>query len=118
LPDLAESHLWAHAQVTGSSKANLKSALESQPARNISRLLCPRRLDAGTEYIACVVPAFEVGRKAGLNADVEASDTLTPAWGAGAAVERITLPVSTPNSHRQRRGFRRTGAQAAARAAS
>ncbi len=94
LPDLAESHLWAHAQVTGSSKPNLKATLESQPAKNISRLLCPRRLNTETEYIACVVPAFEVGRKAGLNESLEGFDTLAPSWEFGdAAHAEIRLPV-------------------------
>ena len=94
LPELAESHLWAHAQVTGASKGNLKTALESQPAANVSRLLCPRRLDAETEYIACVVPAFEVGRRAGLNESLDGSNTLAPSWTSGdAAPAEIKLPV-------------------------
>lgn len=94
LPDLSESHLWAHAQVTGSTKANLKTTLESQPAKNISRLLCPRRLNTETEYIACVVPAFEVGRRAGLNESLEAINTLAPSWESGdEAPDQIKLPV-------------------------
>lgn len=94
LPDLAESHLWAHAQVTGSTKGNLKATLESQPAKNVSRLLCPRRLNTETEYIACVVPAFEVGRKAGLNESLEGANTLAPAWTIGEeAPAEIKLPV-------------------------
>jgi len=96
LPDLSESHFWAHAQVTGSSKSNIKTTLESIPARSVSRLLCPRRLQPTTEYIACVVPSFEVGRKAGLNLPIQPEDgtKLEPAWKSGnEAPAEITLPV-------------------------
>lgn len=94
LPDLAEAHLWAHAQVTGAPKTALRRALESEPARTIARLLCPRRLDPATEYIACVVPTFEVGRKAGLNLPLGATENLAPAWASGPqAPEVVTLPV-------------------------
>ena len=55
LPDLAESHLWAHAQVTGAGRTELKTVLDSQPAKNVSRLLCPRRL----------LPSTARGRRAG-----------------------------------------------------
>jgi hypothetical protein len=97
LPDLAESHLWAHSQVTGSTSANLKSTLESQPARNVSRLLCARRLDPSTEYVACVVPSFEVGRKAGLNLPVGSSETLAPAWTfAKDESDEEVVPVALP----------------------
>ena len=93
LPDLSETHLWAHAQITGANKSQLKTVLESDPARNVSRLLCPRRLQPTTEYIACVVPTFEVGRKAGLNEPTD-ENKLTPAWlSGGAAPAGVTLPV-------------------------
>jgi len=93
LPDLAESHFWAHAQVTGSSKADMQTVLQSDPARTVSRLLCPRHLQPSTDYIACVVPTFDVGRRAGLNLPIEQT-TLEPAWRSGKeAPEEITLPV-------------------------
>ena len=93
LPDLSESHLWAHAQVTGVDRSRLRDALEFHPARTISRLLCPRRLNPTTDYIACLVPAFEVGRKAGLNEPTK-EDKLKPAWlSGGEAPTEITLPV-------------------------
>lgn len=93
LPDLAESHLWAHAQVAGASRADLQAALDGQPARTVSRLLCPRRLRPSTAYLACVVPAFAAGRTAGLGLPAESAD-LAPAWrsGTGAPVE-LRLPV-------------------------
>jgi len=96
LPDLSESWAWAHAQLTGTDKTQLKQTLESDPARNVSRLLCPRRLDPSTEYIACVVPAFEVGRKTGLGLPILPADEqkLDPAWLSGAqAPAQVTLPV-------------------------
>jgi hypothetical protein len=93
LPDLSESHFWSHAQITGADKRQLKTILESDPARTVSRLLCPRRLDPTTDYIACVVPTFEVGRKAGLNESAD-EQTLAPAWLSGSeAPDQITLPV-------------------------
>jgi hypothetical protein len=96
LPDLSESWAWAHTQLTGTDKTQIKQALESDPARNASRLLCPRRLDPGTEYLACVVPTFEVGRKAGLGLPIPAAEELklAPAWPSGAqAPAQVTLPV-------------------------
>ena len=99
LPDLAESWAWAHVQVAGTSpdKTSLQDALAGNPALTVSRLLCPRRLDQLTHYIACVVPTFELGRKAGLglpirrDAEVNEENELKPAWEAGAA--SVTLPV-------------------------
>jgi hypothetical protein len=98
LPDLAESWVWAHTQVTGSqSEANsLKQSLAGNPALTVSRLLCPRRLDPLTEYIACVVPAFELGCKAGLGLTLTPDDEqfLKPAWASGAqSPAQISLPV-------------------------
>jgi len=93
LPDLAESYLWAHVQVTGATKSDLTSTLNSKPAHTVSRLLCPRRLDPLTDYIACVVPTFEVGCAAGLNRSTEIK-TLAPAWLSGDdAPDKIELPV-------------------------
>lgn len=99
LPDLSESHLWAHAQVSGTTRAQLATVLESEPAKSVSRLVCPRRLDPATDYLACVVPAFEVGRAAGLHEPTTAT-TLLPAWPsrvegpqAPPEPEMIKLPV-------------------------
>ncbi|MET0623639.1 MAG: hypothetical protein ABW250_11715 [Pyrinomonadaceae bacterium] len=98
LPDLAESWVWAHAQVTGSRPEAdpLNKALAGDPALNLSRLLCPRRLDPLTEYVACVVPTFELGRKAGLGESVTTGDEgfLNPAWKSGAqSPAQVKLPV-------------------------
>jgi len=100
LPDLSESWAWAHTQVTGSlpQDAPLRSALRDNPALTVSRLLCPRRLDPLTEYLACVVPAFELGRKAGLGEPIQPADEqpplgLKPAWALEAP---SPLPVKLP----------------------
>lgn len=97
LPDLSESWAWAHAQVAGSAPQAdlLKKALAGDPALTVSRLLCPRRLDPGTDYLACVVPTFELGRKAGLGESIESGDLdkLMPAWTSG---EQSPLTVRLP----------------------
>jgi len=87
LPDLNDSWAWVHAQVAGTQPQfnALKASLGGDPALTVSRLLCPRRLDPLTEYIACVVPAFEQGRRAGLGQPIQAPNEtaplpLTPAW--------------------------------------
>ena len=85
LPNLEDSWAWAHAQVLGSpgdTRETLKLAIETAPTRTLSRLVCPRRLDPDVTYVACVVPAFEVGRKAGLGLPVPDDELaqLAPAW--------------------------------------
>lgn len=98
LPDLAESWAWAHAQVSWPhdrppDEAGVRNLLATRPELSVSRLLCPRRLAAHTDYIACVVPSFDVGRLAGLNLPPATAD-LTPAWTSGAAPsKRVDLPV-------------------------
>ena len=90
LPDLSESWAWAHAQVAGS---DVGGALDSQPERTLSRLVCPRRLENKTRYIAAVVPAFDVGVAAGLGQKLDDTTIpkLKPAWDAATAA--IDLPV-------------------------
>src|SRR6185436_10917519 len=99
LPDLADSWAWAHAQVTAPSQATrelLESTINGRPELSVSRLLCPRLLQPDTEYVACVVPAFELGRRAGLGQAITADDEkrLEPAWRSGeAAPVSLDLPV-------------------------
>jgi hypothetical protein len=98
LPDLDESWAWAHAQVVGSATdtvPTLKGAIENAPARTVSRLVCPRRLDPDVAYIACVVPAFDVGRKTALGFPVAEQEltTLEPAWRLDQATKPFQLPV-------------------------
>jgi len=98
LPDLSESWAWAHGQVTAArrDKDAIQDALAGDPALTVSRLLCPRRLDPLTEYLACVVPTFELGRKAGLGLPITPADekVLQPAWDSGVhPLSSVTLPV-------------------------
>src|SRR5206468_262898 len=98
LPDLAESALWAHSQAVSSVDAGnasaaqlLSSEMRKSPERNISRLVCPRRLTPRTDYLACVVPATDGGRLRGLGQPVPGA-TLGPAWSKQAPND-IELPV-------------------------
>ena len=100
LPDLAESWLWAHGMYTGAlDGASVTEQLAARPQQSTSRLLCPRQLErsgGGPDcgYYACVVPAFEVGRKAGLDEAASAADatSLRPAWDV-TAPGPVQLPV-------------------------
>lgn len=80
LPDLAQSHLWAHSQRTTGGASVVE----------VARLLCARLLAPAKDYIAAVVPAFEAGRLSGLGLPVP--ETLAPAWTPGAPAP-IDLPV-------------------------
>ncbi|WP_045224268.1 hypothetical protein [Methyloterricola oryzae] len=84
LPDLAESWAWAHAQVVveEGSATPLADELSNRPDHNVSRILCPRRLEPNHHYIACLVPAFDVGVIRGLGGapDPKQHPTLAPAW--------------------------------------
>jgi hypothetical protein len=100
LPPLAESWSWAHAQVVSSAATNdtaaIQADLQKDPRSNVSRLVCPRRLKPDTDYIACVVPAFEPGRLRGLglagDGSSAAMQTLAPAWNNAAQAD-VLLPV-------------------------
>lgn len=99
LPDLSESWAWAHVQVarTPKDENSLKRTLAGEHALTVSRLLCPRRLDPSTDYIACVVPTFELGRRAGLGETITPKDEEQPlalAWAIGAKPQKpVTLPI-------------------------
>ncbi len=101
LPSLAGAWAWAHAQVMGAKNAGPpleQRVSEANAAHNLSRLVCPRRLQAFTEYVACVVPTFRCGADAGLGL-TPATATLEPAWGssadfnAGEPTAMVKLPV-------------------------
>ena len=92
LPDLDESWAWAHAQVLLEDGATQTAAeiARSSPALALSRLLCPRRLRPARPYIACVVPAFDLGARRGLGAGGSGA-VARPAWRRGDA--SVRLPV-------------------------
>jgi hypothetical protein len=104
LQPLHDAWAWAHAQVMG-AKAPTPAAeptlgrrlSESTASQNLSRLVCPRRLDVRTHYVACVVPAFLAGAQAGFG--LVPATTLAPAWGTkndfvgGDPNDMVALPV-------------------------
>lgn len=90
LTDLANSWNWAHVQISGDTP--LAAVMTSAPGAAVSRLLCPRRLDPETTYNAFLVPAYEIGRQAGLGQDVSAIHSSDPAW-TDATAAPLTLPV-------------------------
>ena len=97
LQSLEDSWAWAHAQVVGPEDGMPTVAdrlAASYGPVNLSRLLCPRKLDHNTHYIAALVPAFDCGRQAALGA---LGGTLDPAWiratDGSDADNEIVLPV-------------------------
>ncbi len=93
-----QSFAWAHAQLVGpvTPGPTVADRLTSNYASvNLSRLVCPRRLEADTEYLACVVPTYDAGVQTGLG--VAAPGTLNPAWTRLADGsdndDAVTLPV-------------------------
>lgn len=90
LHDLSVSWNWAHVQISGDTP--LSDAMTSSPGSVISRLVCPRRLDPETRYTAFLVPAFEIGRQAGIGQDVSSIANADPAW-ITTTVAPLTLPV-------------------------
>ena len=93
LPDLTESWLWAHAQVVAGDPATV---LAGASQLSLSRLWCPRLLAPDTDYLACLVPAFQLGVMAGLGQPISAAKLarLDPAWPAADKMPAaLTLPV-------------------------
>lgn len=97
LPNLQDNWAWAHSQAVGT---DVTGALDGGSQLSLSRLISPRILAADTSYIACVVPAFDVGRRIGLGQTVQDSEvtgpnTLTPAWPAPSDMPpgTVQLPV-------------------------
>ena len=111
---------WAHGQAAADNTVDpnaVGAALNGAPQLSLSRLVCPRLLAPNTDYMACVVPTFELGRKAGLgqaitDTELTAVNALAPAWTLTAtAPTQVTaarlLLVAVP--HRRRRRLRVAG---------
>ena len=93
LPDLSDSWAWAHAQVLVDGEgASAAEIARTRPALALSRLLCPRRLLPARPYIACLVPAFDVGARRGLG-DPAPGDSAGPAWRRGGDTDPVKLPI-------------------------
>ncbi len=90
LPDLTQCWAWAHVHTDSDLAQGVPAALAGAPKTFRSRLLSPRHLRPNRSWLACVVPTFEAGRRAGLGASVTPDMGL--AWDVTAAGE-VTLPV-------------------------
>jgi hypothetical protein len=91
LPDLTGSWAWAHVQADGSLDGGVAAALRTSPELFRSRLVCPRRLRPDRSWLACLVPVFEAGRRAGLG---EPTGTgLGLAWSTVEGTGEVSLPV-------------------------
>lgn len=101
LQSLEDNAYFAHAQVVGGPKVALPAnpaiadrLSEEHALANLSRLICPRKLDPSTAYRAVLVPAFDCGARAGLGAS---GGTLGPAWtraaDGGDAQNIVQLPA-------------------------
>ncbi|WP_406081191.1 hypothetical protein [Micromonospora sp. NBC_00858] len=93
-PPADQAWAWAHVHVSRditNAGANtpqqtvvaLKSLVHANPDSALSRLVCPRKLKEDTAYHAFVIPAFEIGRLAGLALPTVGQDALAPSWGNG-----------------------------------
>jgi hypothetical protein len=93
LPPLGDAWAWAHVAVARPAAAvgDVNAIQRNDPDAVISRLMCPRQLDAQTDYVGCVVPSFLAGVQAGLGGPVTTT-TLVPAWDSTSATQ-VTLPV-------------------------
>ncbi len=70
---------------------NLREAVAGDPDKIYSRLLSPRHLEPDQTYHAFVVPAFEVGRLAGLGRPTSGVPAQQPAWDS--TTTGLELPV-------------------------
>ena len=104
LPDPASLYLWAHAQVLLERSQSVAADLHRDERKNVSRLVCPRLLSAHTTYRACIVPTFLATARAILR-DGPRTDTLDPAWTAGAAQARLPVFDSWSFSTGEAGGF-------------
>lgn len=94
MPSPDQLWAWAHVQVSGDDGVPLHEIVRTQQRRVLARLLSPRRLVARTKYWGVVVPAFEVGRLAGLRLPLgDATNDLAPAWRETTLVTELELPI-------------------------
>lgn len=95
-PPLTETWMWAHvhsnADIPDSELSDYEKFLQSlnkttndDPDQLYCRLMCPRKLEAQTQYNAFVVPSFETGRLGGLDLPTDAIGAQTASWDAAGA---------------------------------
>ena len=76
-PDASRFHRLAHAQVTTPGDEQPLDYVKKHPFDGVSRLFCSRPLEPWTEYTVFLVPAFELGRLAGLGESFSGNVGLT-----------------------------------------
>ena len=87
-PVAGQESMWAHVhlnaaagQGTTPDLAQLAQLLDRHPDEAYARLISPRKLDQNTGYTGFVVPAFEVGRRAGLGITIpDSADGSARSW--------------------------------------
>jgi hypothetical protein len=88
-PDPTQAWLWTHGQLLGAD------TVPDDPSRSLARLVCPRRLQPGKEYVGCVVPTFDAGVRAANGEDLDPHDPAraeaTPGWKPDSG--EVQLPV-------------------------
>ena len=80
LPDPSTIWAWAHTHLNFKAEGAtpdavgqlIQAQLDANPNLGCSRILCPRRLQAETNYTAFLVPSFEKGRLSGLGKEADA----------------------------------------------
>lgn len=70
---------------------SLQQAVNTDPDQIYSRLLSPRHLEPNKPYHAFLVPAFEVGRLAGLGQPTKGVPAQKPAWDA--TTTNLDMPI-------------------------
>lgn len=94
VPPPSDAWAYAHVQVYGASDGHQAQdwvrAPDGHTAAVRSRVLCPTRLAPETNYIAAVVPTYEIGRLAGLGLDPQVEANGDTAWVPAAGLQ---LPV-------------------------
>jgi hypothetical protein len=99
----AWAHVHVNASLTGSAvvatnaasvAAALDAGVTANPDSAYSRIVCPRRLEPDTTYRACLVPAFESGRLAGLGLPLDTvTSAVQPAWPVAGPQNGTSFPV-------------------------
>ena len=91
-PPTAKFHQLAHVQVTVPEWMNLEDAegkvdsekvadyVVQNPDDGISRLFCYRKLEEKTHYTMFLVPAFELGRRAGMGESLDGAGITDLSW--------------------------------------
>ncbi|MBX3252643.1 MAG: hypothetical protein KF862_00775 [Chitinophagaceae bacterium] len=84
----ADSWAWAHVHFNeileeaepAALKTRVTQELNSDPDNALCRLLCPRKLVKNTAYTACLIPAFETGRRIGLGLETTGVPAQESSW--------------------------------------